>query len=155
MKAKIKCVAVLSKAVDPFAVITARFGDQVYVHLDYEDRVELYHLWKSYGEGTPYAPQSLVRGHAIDVETGVVGDAGTLSSRRGDWMNAEGLWMHSLVARNATNVLARWRVDHPQRDGGIAAPNWRCLTAIRALAIAAGLPDPGVNSVAARREATP
>ena len=156
MKAKIKCVAVLSKALTPFAVIVASFRDAGYVYLEYEDRIDMQHMWREKGEIPPYAPQSLdpfpllVRGHAIDVETGIVGDAGTLSSRRGDWMNAEGLWVHLAVANRAVDALDRWRREHPQRDGGIAAPNWRCLTAIRALAIAAGLPDPGINSEPAR-----
>ena len=152
MKAKIKCVGVLSKALTPFVVLTATFrtGD-AYVYLDYEDRIELASLWRSHGEEPPYAPRSLdpfpqlVRGHAIDVEEQEVTDTGTLSSHRGEWMNAEGIWVHTLVARRALEALARWRREHPARAGGIGAPNWRCLTAIRALAIAAGQLDPGIN----------
>lgn len=156
MKAKIKCVAVLSKALTPFAVIVARFKFHTYVFLDYEDRVDLQQLWRSQGEDAPYVshvqradfPQ-LVRGHAIDVETGV---ATELRTRRGDWMNAEGLWVRSDVAERAVAALVRYRLDNDATDS-IGAPNWRCLTAIRALALAHGLPDPGINSEPARSRA--
>lgn len=150
LKAKVKCETVIGHALQPFAVITATFRDAKYVWLDYEERVELAHLWQP-----PYvAPQALdpfpilVRGHAIDSETGEVSESGTLSSRRGTWLNAEGLWVRIDVARVAVEALDRWRsVERSVHEGRgtIAAPNWRCLTAVRALAIGAGMDDPGVN----------
>ena len=136
-------------------VIVAKFRDHAYVWLDLEERSELSHLWREQGAVPPYVPThappfpELVRGHGIDAETGDVYD-GSFLGRGGTWHSGEGLWVRSDVAERAVVALAKFRHDHTLSADRIAAPNWRCLTAIRALALAHGLPDPGINSEPAR-----
>jgi hypothetical protein len=173
-KAKIKCIAVLGSALVPYAVITATIRGVVYVWLDYDTRVELSqrldgklaYLAAAHHEAYPH----LVRSHYIDVETGAVGfDDKHLADGRGTWMSGEGLWVRVTVfpspcaeddlptARPAVGegtagqfwaALAAWREATQVRPDAISAPNWRTLTGVRALALAAGLPDPSVERLA-------
>ncbi len=141
MKATVKCVKVLARAATARAVIVAalRQGPR-YVLLSHEER---YALYRELGVDV-YAPKdeafpALVRSHAIDVETGVVDQ---LLERIGVWINAEELWVRADVAARTVESLAAWRREHPPRPGHIHAPDWITVTAVRALAFAAGLPDP-------------
>lgn len=151
MKARIKCTAIISKALTPFPVITAtihKAGGVTYVWLDEEVRVAFWQLCRFTADAMPPVPSgeafpSLVRNHAIDVETGEVTD---IATRAGHWHSGEPLWVRvDPWARFAVDALASYRTKFPQRAGQIAAPDWRSLALVRALAISGGLPDPGVN----------
>jgi hypothetical protein len=151
MKARIRCIALFSEALKPYAVITATVRKIVYVYLDYEERTSLWSLWREHGVVAPYTgftPElfpSIVRGHAIDPESGEIFE-GSFTTRGGNWLSAEGLWVRSDAATSAIDSLNRYRREKSCAADRVAAPDWRCLTAVRALAVAHGLPDPGRNS---------
>lgn len=139
MKARVKCIAVLSFACHPFAVITAKIKDRTLVYLDYDLRLDMSRELKA----EAYSSE-LIRGHQIDADTGFFepreATASAFSPSR--WGNAEGMWIDVSFAPRALAALTAWRESNPPREGAIRAPNWRVLTCVRALALAAGLPDP-------------
>jgi hypothetical protein len=152
-RARVRCVGVLAHAVTPFAVVVAAFrGGPAYVYLDLDERSALSDLYRdghvippgeaAHERGATWPPT--VRGHAIDAETGATDDGG-VQARPGHWGAGEGLWVRTDLAEGALYALRLWRANHAPQKDAIGAPNWRALTAVRALALAAGLADPGTQ----------
>lgn len=153
-RACVRASAVLYQPIGPRAVVTASFRGgrgtdtgtvETYVWLAHEEREETerhlgYAPTACRDDGFP----ALVRGYAIDPETGALVDGAPLGYRAGTWCNAEGMWVHARCAPGAVAALERWRARHADAlpASSIGAPNWTVMTAVRALAIGAGLPDP-------------
>jgi hypothetical protein len=80
--------------------------------------------------------RAILRGHAIDVETGCAPDGVDPFDRAMDrWPSCEAAWIHvEGWARYFLDHLLRWRETHDGRR----APTGFTLSAIRRLAIAAG-----------------
>lgn len=144
-RAKVKCIAVLSCALAPAPVIVAYVRHEInlytYLYMTHDARMALWEAFRTniYQGAAPWP--FLLRGHAIDAETGVIEDPGR---RMGTWRGPEGLWVRAdyTIAAEVVATLAAWREQNPGRPGAIRAPSWGALTAVRALALAAKLPDP-------------
>ncbi len=147
-KANVKCIKLLSSALSPDPVIVAKFPKgPTYVLLTYEDRGEITRKL----DVSLYAPREvwprLLREHHLDAESGVY-DVGTENSEPGKWGNCESLWVRVDQGESVgiLYALQEWRQKNEYRDGSIHAPSWRCLTAVRKLALAAGLRDPAKDT---------
>jgi len=170
MKAKIKCVGIVSRGLSPQAVITAsikckdrdgRAQEATYLYMPYDDWMELRLLdadgsedrgmnTHGFSGGKCRAPDgyhgeslpTLMRESAIDIDTGAVG---TMTGRiAGAWINGEALWVRSDFATVALAALATWRERHDDLPSDrIAAPNWIVMATCKALALASGMIDAG------------
>jgi len=158
MHAVIRCVKVLSSALSAYPVITAKFRQGlIYVLLSDTDRHELSrefgikHGCEANQRGVTFP--EMIRNHKIDAESGLFlgGDCA------GIWSNGESLWVQvngvRQLAEKALLALSDWRANNPRAEGRIHAPNWRVLTVVRALALAAGLADPMIAEDKAENQA--
>lgn len=162
MKAKIRCAAILSKAISPAPVLVATFrGGVTYVLLPDDVRWELLRWFRSAEAVLPWPDRAkprefpeLVREHALDCETGAVLDD-DLASRAGSWINGEALWVrverterteHTSVAAVIAAVLRAWQAEAGHATFGvIAAPSHSALWGARAILVAARTIDPSIQ----------
>lgn len=156
---KVSCAGVLDRACVPTAVVVAdvKIGKDAarYVLLDFETRSALSHMCDEYCEITNavriredhgHFPQT-IRSHAFDA-SGEISDGLPLQDRRGNWTNAEHLWVRADLAAIVLEKLAVWRERFPRHHACIHAPSWIAFHGCQALALAAGLPLPAIAEAA-------
>lgn len=155
IRAKISGLATIRVGSSCASVITAdvRVADQVqrYVLIGSLEAMRLYHLAGHRQEVQPDAllPEvpGVLAGNAFALPEGYLREGGTLAQyAAASLVGGETRWVHIAYARPLLERLETWRALHaPPPGASFHAPDWHSLTAVRLLAIAAGMPDPAVG----------